>query len=64
MTAGPGGGGRGTDRHFDRIYKRLDDINARVSRLERTIYMAGGGIGAVALFNLASNLSQLAGGGG
>lgn len=56
---GAGGGKRrtDTDRHFDRLYKRLDDVNTRVGRLERAMYIATGSLGSVALFNLWSNLS-------
>ena len=60
MTTGPIG-----DRsHLKRIYTRIDDLNARVSRLERNIYLGAGGLGTVAVFNLISNLAQMGGGGG
>lgn len=60
MTSGP----LGDRSHLKRIYTRIDDLNSRVSRLERNIYIGTGGIGAVALFNLISNLAQMGGGGG
>lgn len=51
-----------TDRHFDRLYARLDEMNARVGRLERALWLAGGGLGSVATFNLISNLTSGVGG--
>lgn len=46
-----------TERHFDRLYARLDEVHARVGRLEKALWMASGSLGSVALFNLWSNLS-------
>lgn len=42
--------------HLKRLYTRIDDLNARVSRLERNIYIGSGGIGAVIMFNTITNL--------
>lgn len=54
MTTGTGPVG---DRsHLKRIYSRIDDLNARLSKIERNMYLGTGGIGAVALFNLISNI--------
>jgi hypothetical protein len=49
------------DRHFERLYKRLDNIDARVSKLERVMYvMTGLGSATVvtAVYNLVQNLQQ------
>lgn len=48
--------------HVNRIYKRIDELSARVGRLERAVYIGSGGIGAIAIFNLISNVSQMSGG--
>lgn len=53
-----GSGKSANDRHFDRLYKRLDELSSRVSRLERAMWVASGSLGSVALFNLYSNLTQ------
>lgn len=53
----------GDRSHLKRIYTRIDDLNTRVSRIERNVYIGTGGLGAIALFNLISNLSQMAGNG-
>lgn len=59
MTSGPVRGGRKSadDRHFDRLYTRLDELSSRVARLERAMWVASGSFGSVALFNLYTNLS-------
>lgn len=54
MTTGPAPVDRS---HLKRIYARIDDINSRVSRLERNWYLGTGAVGAIALFNLISNLA-------
>jgi hypothetical protein len=49
------------DRHFDRLYRRIDELSARVSKLERAIWVGSGALtatGGVAVFNLISNLNQ------
>lgn len=59
MTGPVRGAGKGsTDRHFDRLYKRLDELSSRVGKLERAMWIASGSLGSVALFNLYSNLTQ------
>jgi hypothetical protein len=48
------------DRHFERLYKRLDDINARVTKLERLVWVTSGAVtatGGLAVINLITNLS-------
>lgn len=50
--------------HLKRIYARIDELSVRVSRLERNIYLGTGGLGAIAVFNLITNISQMGGGGG
>jgi hypothetical protein len=57
----PGGGDR---THLKRIYARIDDLNARVSRLERSVYLGTGGVGVLAIINLVTNLTQGGGTGG
>lgn len=52
------------DRHFDRLYRRIDELTARVSKLERAIWVGSGALtatGGVAVFNLVANLTQQAG---
>jgi hypothetical protein len=49
------------DRHFDRLYKRIDELTTRVSKLERAIWIGSGALtatGGVAVFNLVANLTQ------
>ncbi len=57
------GGGRATDRHFDRLYRRIDELSSRVAKLERNMYIGVGGLGTVAIFNLISNVANMANGG-
>lgn len=52
---------RATDRHFSRLYKRLDELSGRVHKLERVFYWGTGGLGGIAIFNLISNVQNLAG---
>lgn len=49
-----------TVRHFDRLYKRIDELSERLTGLERKFYIGMGAVGSGVLLNLASNLSQLA----
>ncbi len=63
MTEQARGGGRATDRHFDRLYRRIDELSNRVAKLERNMYIGVGGLGTVAIFNLISNVANMAGGG-
>jgi len=55
-----GGPARSTDAHLQRIYTRIDELATRVSRLERALWIGSGALGTVAVFNLLSNLSQMA----
>jgi len=45
------------DRHLDRLYRRIDELNGRVGRLERALWVGLGGLGAIATFNLYSNVT-------
>lgn len=56
MTAGPDRSAR--DRHFDRVYRRIDELSARVAKLERALYLGSGGLGAIAIINLVANIGQ------
>lgn len=53
----------GDRTHLKRIYTRIDDLNQRVSRLERSVYLGTGGVGVLAVINLITNISQGGGGG-
>lgn len=55
-------GGDPDGRHFDRIYARLDQLSARVGKLERILWIGTGGLGGLATFNLIANISQIAAG--
>lgn len=62
MTASPDRSAR--DRHFDRVYKRIDELSTRVSRLERALYLGTGGLGTLAVINLITNIGQAMNAGG
>jgi hypothetical protein len=51
---------KAVDRHFERLYRRIDELSTRVSKLERAIWVGSGALtatGGVAVFNLISSLS-------
>lgn len=56
MTSSPDRSAR--DRHFDRVYKRIDELSTRVARLERALYLGSGGLGTLAVINLIANIQQ------
>lgn len=58
MTENRGRPASGNERHFDRLYQRIDELTARVGRLERALWLASGGLGSVASFNLITNLTN------
>lgn len=49
------------DRHFERIYKRIDELADRIGRLERNVWLANGALGTGVLLNLVANVVQQAG---
>ncbi len=56
---------KAVDRHFDRLYRRIDELSTRVSKLERAIWVGSGALtatGGIAIFNLVANLSGAGGG--
>jgi hypothetical protein len=49
------------DRHFDRVYKRIDELAERIGRLERNVWLANGALGTGVLLNLLANILQQTG---